>query len=142
MSWSLLPLLRWSAVLAVGVVASETQADPSANPRADYLLHCGGCHLADGRGVPPEVPTLISTLGPIVASQDGRDYIVRVPGASQTPLTDEQLAQVMNWVLTNFNAETLGSNFRPLTGNEVGKARQRVLADPVRFRKSLWPEYD
>ena len=138
MSLSLLPLLRWSAVFAICAVTSATRADP----RADYLLHCGGCHLADGRGAPPDVPTLISTLGPIVASQEGRDYIVRVPGASQTPLTDEQLAQVMNWVLTNLNANTLAANFRPLTGNEVGKARQRVLADPVRLRKTLWPEYD
>lgn len=143
---SLLPLLQVSAVLAMAAVMAETRADPGtdprSNPRTDYLLHCGGCHLADGRGAPPEVPTLIAALGPIVASQEGREYVVRVPGASQTPLTDEQLAEVMNWVLTNFNADTLGANFRPLTGNEVGEARRRVLADPLRFRKTLWPEYD
>ncbi|HSD69072.1 MAG TPA: cytochrome c [Woeseiaceae bacterium] len=131
-------LLRLSAVLAIGVAASQSRADP----RADYLLHCGGCHLADGRGAPPEVPTLIATLGPIVSSQEGRDYIVRVPGASQTPLSDEQLAAVMNWVLTGFNVDTLDANFRPLTGIEVGKARRRVLADPLRYRGTLWPDYD
>jgi mono/diheme cytochrome c family protein len=131
-------LLRLSAVFALCVAASTTRADP----RADYLLHCGGCHLPDGRGVPPDVPTLIASLGTIVASQEGRDYIVRVPGASQTPLSDEQLAQVMNWVLTNFNADTLGTEFLPLTGTEVGNARRRVLTDPVRLRKSLWPDYE
>lgn len=131
-------LLRLSAVLAIGVAASQSRADP----RADYLLHCGGCHLADGRGAPPEVPTLIATLGPIASSQEGRDYIVRVPGASQTPLSDEQLAAVMNWVLTGFNADTLEANFRPLTGREVGKARRRVLADPLRYRRTLWPDYN
>ncbi len=113
-----------------------------ANPRADYLLHCGGCHLPDGKGVPPEVPTLINTLGPIVATQEGRDYVVRVPGASQTPLTDEQLATVMNWVLHTFNAETLDKNFKPLTGIEVSKARSQVLADPIKWRHELWPDYD
>jgi hypothetical protein len=130
--------LRLTAALAICVVASNAWADP----RADYLLHCGGCHLPDGRGAPPEVPTLIAALGPIVASQEGRDYIVRVPGASQTPLTDAKLAAVMNWVLVNFNADTLGPNFTPLTGNEVGKARRRVLADPIRLRRTLWPEYE
>lgn len=131
-------LLRLSAVLALCVAASTTRADP----RADYLLHCGGCHLPDGRGAPPDVPTLIASLGPIVASQEGRDYIVRVPGAAQTPLSDEQLAQVMNWVLTNFNADTLGTEFLPLTGTEVGNARRHVLADPVQLRKTLWPDYE
>jgi mono/diheme cytochrome c family protein len=113
-----------------------------ADPRADYLLHCGGCHLPDGRGAPREVPTLINTLGPIAGSAEGRDYLVRVPGASQTPLSDEQLAQVMNWVLTNFNAETLNRNFQPLSGREVGKSRQRILADPIKRRQTLWPDYD
>jgi mono/diheme cytochrome c family protein len=134
-----MPARLWFFVLlAIGVAATESRADP----RADYLLHCGGCHLADGRGAPPEVPTLIATLGPIVSSQEGRDYIVRVPGATQTPLSDERLAEVMNWVLTGFNADTLTPDFRPLTGSEVGAARRRVLVDPVRFRRTLWPDYD
>lgn len=131
------PALALLVVLvACGSLATETRADP----RADYLLHCGGCHLADGRGVPPEVPTLVAKLGPIVTSQEGRDYVVRVPGAAQTPLSDEQLAAVVNWVLTGFNADTLQTNFRPLNGSEVGKARSRVLADPQKYRQSLWPD--
>ncbi len=134
----LMSRLRLPTVLTLCAVACNTWADP----RADYLLHCGGCHLADGRGAPPEVPTLIAVLGPIVASQDGRDYVVRVPGAAQTPLTDTALAEVMNWVLIVFNAETLDPNFKPLTGNEVGKARGQVLADPIRLRRTLWPDYE
>jgi hypothetical protein len=131
-------LLRLSMVTCLCLVGLSASADP----RADYLLHCGGCHLPDGRGVPPDVPTLINTLGPIVASAEGRDYVVRVPGASQTPLSDERLAQVMNWVLTTFNAATLNENFKPLDGREVAKSRRRVLADPIKLRRRLWPEYD
>jgi hypothetical protein len=85
---------------------------------------------------------LINTLGPIVSSPEGRDYIVRVPGASQTPLNDERLAEVMNWVLTTFNADTLGTSFKPLTGTEVGRSRRQVLADPLKLRRSLWPDYE
>ena len=112
-----------------------------ADPRADYLLHCGGCHLTDASGVPPSVPSLVNTLGRIVATPEGRDYVVRVPGASQTPLSDEQLAAVMNWVLLTFNKETLPDNFEPLGAREVGKSRSRVLADPQAMRESLWPDY-
>jgi hypothetical protein len=46
----------------------------------------------------------------------------------------------MNWVLTGFNADTLTPNFRPLSGSEVGEARRRVLADPLRFRRMLWSD--
>lgn len=112
-----------------------------ADPRANYLLHCGGCHLTDASGAPPSVPSLVNTLGRIVASPEGRDYIVRVPGASQTPLSDAQLAAVMNWVLLTFNKETLPADFAPLSAREVGKSRSQVLADPQKMRETLWPEY-
>lgn len=113
----------------------------SADPKADYLLHCGGCHLPDGKGVPPIVPSLSGTLGRIASTPEGRDYMVRVPGASQTPLSDEALAAVMNWVLLTFNAETLPAGFEPLSGREVGRSRKNVLADPQKMRESLWPDY-
>jgi cytochrome c553 len=113
----------------------------SADPRADYLLHCGGCHRPDASGVLPSVPPLAGTLGRIIATAEGRDYVVRVPGASQTPLSDDALAAVMNWVLRNFNADTLPADFEPLTGQEVGQSRRNVLADPQQMRESLWPDY-
>jgi hypothetical protein len=127
------------AVLAVTLMFLPLLS--KADPRADYLLHCGGCHLPDASGVPPSVPSLSNTLGRIVASPEGRDYIVRVPGASQTPLSDEQLAAVMTWVLLTFNKETLPDDFVPLSAREVGKSRSQVLADPQKMRETLWPDY-
>jgi len=118
-----------------------TLAGPSlADPRSDYLMHCAGCHLVDASGVPPYVPSLSGPLGRLVASDAGRDYIARVPGASQTPLTDQELAAVFNWLLVEFNGNTIPSDFRPLTGAEIGRSRARVLADPLELRRSLWPE--
>lgn len=118
-------------------------ATPSfADPRSDYLMHCAGCHLADATGVPPYVPSLAGTLGRIAASAQGRDYLARVPGAAQTPLSDEELAAVLNWVLLEFNRDTLPRDFRPLQGAEVARSRARVLADPLKLRDELWPEAD
>ena len=108
-----------------------------ADPRTDYLLYCRGCHLADGSGVPrANVPTL-HELGPLVATPAGREYIVRVPGVSQTPMDDATLAAVLNWVMTEFNAGTLPDNFQPYTADEVGRARARVLVDPLRSRARI-----
>jgi len=116
--------------------------DAHADPRSDYLLHCAGCHQPNGEGLPPEVPSLVGPLGAIAASTEGRDYLARVPGASQAPLTDDELAAVLNWILVEFNGNTLPSDFRPLKGKEVSKSRPNVLADPLKLRKELWPEID
>lgn len=112
-----------------------------AGPRADFLLHCAGCHLPDASGVAPIVPPLRETLGRIMSTPAGRDYVVRVPGASQTPLTDDALAAVMNWLLETYSQDTLPADFEPLTGREVGRSRKQVLADPLKLRQSLWPDY-
>ena len=118
-----------------------TMSGPAyTSARTDYLLHCAGCHLPQGEGLPPEVPTLVGSLGRIASSEEGRDYIARVPGASQAPISDAQLAAVLNWVLLEFNSETLPESFIPLTAKEVGKSRARVLSDPLKMRKALWPE--
>ena len=129
--------MRRAAVLAVLAVLTPIAAGADDPVRANYLLACRGCHLADGSGVPPEVPSLRNTIGPLAASAEGRSYLVRVPAVLQSRLNDEQLADVLNWVLTEFNAETLPPDFRRFTTREVSAARKQVLADPIGFRRKL-----
>jgi mono/diheme cytochrome c family protein len=134
-------MLRPGARL-LGVAMLLQASLAGADPRSDYLMHCAGCHLADARGLPPEVPSLAGPLGRIVASPAGRDYVARVPGAAQTPLSDEALAAVLNWLLLEFNRATLPADFQALRTAEVARSRSRVLADPVRLRNELWPGAD
>ena len=129
-----------TALCAILVLAGASAA--GADPRADYLMHCAGCHLVDGSGMPPDVPSLAGPLGRIASSPVGRDYLARVPGAAQAPLTDEELAAVLNWLLLEYNRQSLSKDFRPLTTAEVARSRSRVLADPVKLRKELWPDID
>lgn len=124
------------------IVACLTLAGAvSATPRADYMLRCMGCHLRDGSGIPPEVPSLLGDPGRIIALPGGREYLIRVPGASQSPLDDAALAGVLNWVLSEFNAETLPQGWKPFTRAEVSRHRPRVLKDPVKARAALWEGY-
>ncbi len=132
--------MRWLAVFVVASVAGAPAV--LADPYRDYLLHCSGCHMPDGSGLPPEVPTLVGPLGVMVQTKEGRDYVVRVPGAAQAPLSDAALAAVVNWLLEKFNRDTLPEDFRPLDGAEVGAARREVLTDPVKLRQRLWPDID
>ena len=134
-------------VATIGFAAGEEQGDDGlsdvarAAARFDYLLHCSGCHLPDGSGAPPEVPSLRGAMGALVATPEGRDYIARVPEVAQAPLTDAAVARVLNWVLIEFNAETLPTDFRPLDAAEVGGARVKVLADPLRAREAIVGRY-
>lgn len=125
----------WRLAILAALPLYAVAADDDV--RANYLLACRGCHLVDGSGVPPEIPSLRNTLGALVASSEGRDYIVRVPGASQSRLNNKQLADVLNWILVEFNADTLPADFRPLSAGDVAVARKQILADPAKMRASL-----
>ena len=113
-----------------------------ASPRTNYLLYCSGCHLPSGIGNPPNVPTLHDELGRMLVVEEMRPYLVQVPGSSQTPLTDADLAAVVNWMLYEFNADTLPEDFRPITVEEVTEARKTILADPLKYRIRYWKDYD
>jgi len=123
--------------LAAGLLAASLALTAQADARVNYLLHCGGCHLVDGRGLPPEVPTLVGSIGPLAGTAEGRDYLARVPGAAQAPISDADLAAVLNWILEAYNADTLPVGFQPLTAKEISASRPSALADPRLARSRL-----
>lgn len=125
-----------AAALVLLAGAGRVQA---GSPHFDYLMHCGGCHDVQGEGAPPMVPSLRETLGALLTLEGGRDYLVRVPGAYQTPVSDAELAALMNFVLTTFNAQSLPEDFTPYTGEEVATYRSwPILSDPLARRADLW----
>ena len=114
----------------------------AGSPRINYLLYCSGCHRPLGEGNPPNVPTLHNELGLMMSVQEMRGYLARVPGSAHAPITDAELADVLNWMLEQFNADTLPEDFKKLTVEEVTKAREQSLADPNQYRADFWKPYD
>ena len=114
----------------------------AASPRINYLLYCSGWHRPLGEGNPPNVPTLHNELGLMMSVQEMRGYLARVPGSAHAPITDAELADVLNWMLEQFNADTLPEDFKKLTVEEVTKAREESLADPNQYRADFWKPYD
>ena len=108
-----------------------------ADPKSHYMLHCMGCHLKDGRGLPPEVPVFSGELGHIVSTQEGRAYLAQVPGAAQAPLNDADLAALLNYLLTKYSASTLPESFSPYDAREVSIYRRESLLNPVESRARL-----
>lgn len=119
------------ALCSLSLVPIEAAADP----RSDYLLHCAGCHLENGRGSPPDIPDMRETLGFLSKFAEGRSYLVRVPGAAQAPISDAALAEVMNWMLTNYPLKEEGGAL--YTEEEVTANRHIPLYDPEALRKTL-----
>lgn len=101
------------------------------------MIHCMGCHLADGSGQPPDVPAFNDQLAGFTTSEAGRAYLVQVPGAAQSLIDDNELAAVINWVLQEYSEAGLTSDYEPFTGAEVARHRLQILSDPVSARAAL-----
>jgi len=102
------------------------------------MLGCQGCHLEDGRGFPQRgVPALNGFVGNFLQVPGGREYLVQVPGAAQSELSDERLAEVLNWMLRTFSPAQLPADFRPYTASEVGRLRKSPLVEVAPVRGEL-----
>jgi hypothetical protein len=76
-------------------------------------------------------------MGRLLSVKGGRSYLVQVPGAAQAPVSDGELAAVVNYMLETFNAHTLPADFKPLTAAEVTKWRKDWLPDVAAVRQLL-----
>ena len=129
-------------VAAIGTLLATLAGNAVAEPRTDYLLHCRGCHLADGTGTPPGIPALRDRVGYYLQIPGGRDYLTQVPGASNAPLSDERLTGVLNWVIGEFAGGSAPSDWAPLSATEVGQGRRVAPADIDAWRRALWQEIE
>jgi mono/diheme cytochrome c family protein len=108
-----------------------------ANPAQDYMLYCMGCHGAQAEGVPGKVPPLAHALGRFMRMPAGRNYILRVPGAANSALSDAQLAEVLNWLARQFNSEELDADVPMFTAAEVTALRRTPLASVLATRREV-----
>ncbi len=119
------------ASVAVGLgLAMPIAADADVPPSEAYVLHCAGCHGTDGSGHADFVPSL-RPAGALLARPGGRAYLARVPGVAQAPLSDAQLAALLNWMLAEISGAT---DFDPYSASEVGALRREPLRDPAAAR--------
>ncbi|MDG2249390.1 MAG: hypothetical protein P8N11_00980 [Gammaproteobacteria bacterium] len=128
-------------MLSLAIVLFSTSLF-AASPRINYLLYCSGCHRPAGEGNPPNVPTLHDELGRMMSIEQMRGYLARVPGSAHAPITNAELAEVLNWILEEFSANTLPEDFKKLSVEEVTEARSQILADPNKYRANYWKAYD
>ena len=109
-------LAAWAAVPAKGY-----------EPAVNFQLNCMGCHLADGSGEPGRVPSLRRSLVLLSSRPAGRDYIIRVPGVAQSPLSNQETAALLNWMARNLSDLKLPPDFLGYSAAEIGRSRSHPL---------------
>lgn len=105
----------------------------------DYMLQCAGCHRFDGEGAESKgIPKFVNSIGLFSRLAEGRSYMIRVPGASQSQLNNAELAEVLNWIVAKYSAqEYKNNNFRLFTAAEVGASRPYRFDDVAVERHKL-----
>jgi len=121
------------AAAAVSIFATV----PHASPQQDYILYCMGCHGPQAEGVPGKVPPLAHALARYMRSPAGRNYILRVPGAANSVLSDAQLAGVLNWLAQTFDAQELSSDVPLFSAAEVTSLRHSPLPSVLATRREV-----
>jgi hypothetical protein len=106
-------------------------------PVVNYQLRCMGCHLADGSGQPGRVPSIRRSLVLFSASLEGRNYVVRVPGVAQSPLSDEDTAALLNWMARNLSDLKVPPGFLDYSEAEIHRLRDRPLVRISAIRARL-----
>jgi mono/diheme cytochrome c family protein len=132
------PVVRMLALGLALWAGTAAAADPSARAQLSYLHHCVGCHGMDGGGAPDKgVPSMRGTLGRFLQVPGGREFIVQVPGVMNTPLSDRDVATLMNWLLPKVSGDTLPPGLRPYDGEEIARLRTSRPSDVGAARQRL-----
>lgn len=138
-----------AAVMAFGLGLGLAQSSPE-------YAKCQGCHQATGAGLPKVFPPLAGHIPEILATKDGRDYVIDVllwglqgeivvKGEKYNgvmpafnTLTDAQIADLLNHISSQWGNK-LPAGQKAFTADEVKAARATKLtaAQVAEVRKKL-----
>lgn len=105
--------------------------------RTNYMIHCQGCHLPEAVGFVGKVPRMKDFVGYFLHSDEGREFVIRVPGVATSSLPDDELTEMMNWLLLTYSADQLPQPFVPFSTQEVAALRPDLEANPEKTRMRI-----
>ncbi len=128
------------------VIASLTMLVMMGAARAEmpmqtlYTLNCSGCHGSEGLGVPEVGIPNLNDAGRYVGTPLGRQYLIKVPGLSQSRLDNATAAKLLNWILHKFSSDRIPADFQPYTTEEVAQFRSQIASDAETQRAAILAE--
>jgi hypothetical protein len=103
----------------------------------NYMIHCQGCHLPEAIGFAGKVPRMKDFVGYFLHSKEGREFVIRVPGVATSSLPDDELTELMNWLLLTYSNEQVPEPFEPFSVAEVSALRSKLEANPEKSRMRI-----
>lgn len=101
-------------------------SDPQ-RAKYNWVMQCQGCHGADGAGSDGGAPNMVGVVAAFLHFQEGREFLGRVPGVAFVSLPEKETAELLNWLVNEFDSGHLPRKFIPYTADEVKKLRLRPL---------------
>ena len=131
----------WAVVVMLGLLyvlygnaalAQATERSASSN----YILRCLGCHGANGAGAANTgIPAFPGLVDPLYATEEGRTYLVHVPGVAASGLNTQEIGQVLNYVAKRWARDP--EQVKPFTVEEVRARQAMEVKDIVALRRYL-----
>ncbi|WP_288430918.1 hypothetical protein [uncultured Stenotrophomonas sp.] len=104
----------------------------------NYVLRCLGCHLQDGTGLPSAgIPDFVGKVGVFTHNPDTRRYLLHVPGVINSGLSDNELAELLNYIMETYAGESLPETYQPFTAEEVAELKNEDVGNVVSYRRQL-----
>jgi len=146
---------RLSIVATFALITFAASGALRADGAALYATHCVACHQPDGNGAEGLAPPLTGVLAKRAKVPGGREYLAQVVVSgmvgtitsrgvkyngnmpSAAALSDEELSEVLGYVLARFNDSPLpmpvtlfvGARNKGLQPMAVRQQRERILAE-------------
>ncbi len=125
------------SILAIVLLVSSlhtASAKELSKVQTNYMLQCQGCHKADGSGMPPQTPDFREYASTFLETDIGRRYWISVPGAANSPLTNAELAEVLNYIAIDI---VKIKNHRAFTSDEVKQHRGEKMKNVYEVRQNI-----
>src|SRR5437763_1838965 len=127
---AVLALLLMPTVAQAASTLPELRGLPELTvAQSDYVEHCSGCHGMQGNSAPAQIPVLRDRVGYFMCTREGREYLIRLPNVAYSAISDNQeLADMMNFVVFGRGGNSAPRAAKPFTAVEVARLRTRALA--------------
>ena len=76
-------------------------------------------------------------LGNFLSVEGGREFLIRVPGVANAPLSDTAIAELLNWTLHTQSPDQIPENFLPYSESDISQWRRKTLGDVAHERERL-----
>jgi mono/diheme cytochrome c family protein len=123
------PAATPAATSAVTPTETPDHSSQLSRPQINYLLGCGGCHGVQGVSNSKLVPDLRDQVGYFLNTQEGREYLVRVPNVAFFTVTDQELADMLNFMVFRIGGSSVPAGSEPYSIDEVARLRKQPLTE-------------